>query len=347
MKTFVRNVNHLLEQGEPVVLATIVGHSGSTPRSSGAKMALPRSGNLLGTVGGGIVEAQAMDAARGMLDQAPGAAAMLDMDLTSDLAAGTDMICGGRMTLLLERLDPDDPGGKAWGRLDRALRTGQTSVLVTRFASDPNLHAVEHFLIPKSDQAPTELACLRDQALERGAAVLEDSDGLLTLAEPFVPPAPLFLFGAGHVSRATARMAGFVGFRVVVLDDRADFANTERFPDADDIVVLSSFEKALDGLGVDETAYLVILTRGHAHDKTVLAQALNTPAGYVGMIGSKKKRDAIYEALRDEGVSEADIARCHSPIGLALGAQTPEEIALSIVSELVAVRAGVREGKGA
>lgn len=341
MKTFVRNVNALLTRGEPVALATIVGHSGSTPRSSGAKMALPRSGDLLGTVGGGVVEAQAMTAALELLDREPGAAALLEMDLTDELTAGTDMICGGRMTLLLERLDPDGPDATTWADLDHALRQGETSVLLTRFKGGNEPRATGHELVLARQSVDADTASLRDQALDKGAALLvREENGAMTLAEPFVPPAPLYLFGAGHVSRATARLAAFVGFRVVVLDDRADFANKERFPEADDVRVLASFETALDGLVVGESAYIVILTRGHAHDKTVLAQALRTPAGYVGMIGSRKKRDAIYKALRQEGVSEADIARCHCPIGLAIGAQTPEEIALSIVSELVAARAG-------
>ena len=344
MKTLIRSVRTLLEQGEPVALATIVGHSGSTPRSSGAKLALSRSGGLLGTVGGGVVEAQAMRAARDLLDAGPDAAAMLEMDLTSDLAAGTDMICGGRMTLLLERLDPGGSGGRIWARLDDGLRQGLTSVLCTVFSNkNETLFAREHALFRPDETLAHDLAVLRDQALEHGAAILSRTgDGTLTLAEPFTPPAPVYLFGAGHVSRATARMAAFVGFRVVVLDDRAEFANAERFPEADRIVVLPSLDRAMEDIPVDESAFVVILTRGHVHDKTVLAQALRTPAGYVGMIGSKKKRDAIYTALREEGLSEADIERCHCPIGLSIGAQTPEEIALSIVSELVAVRAGER-----
>jgi xanthine/CO dehydrogenase XdhC/CoxF family maturation factor len=195
------------------------------------------------------------------------------------------------------------------------------------------------------------LARALPRAASDGAPALEEADGTpLLLASPF-PAAPvLYLFGAGHVSQATAAVAAGVGFSVVVLDDRAEFANRERFPHATRVQVLQSLDTALAELGdgapgapagpAGDDAYLAILTRGHLHDKTVLAQALRTPARYVGMIGSRKKRDAIYDALRAEGYTEADIARCRCPIGLTIGAQTPEEIAVSIVAELIAARAG-------
>ncbi|MBG0776613.1 MAG: XdhC family protein [Desulfovibrionaceae bacterium] len=195
------------------------------------------------------------------------------------------------------------------------------------------------------------LARALPRAASGGAPALEETGGApLLLASPF-PAAPvLYLFGAGHVSQATAAVAAGVGFSVVVLDDRAEFANRERFPHATRVQVLQSLDTALAELGdgapgapagpAGDDAYLAILTRGHLHDKTVLAQALRTPARYVGMIGSRKKRDAIYDALRAEGYTEADIARCRCPIGLTIGAQTPEEIAVSIVAELIAARAG-------
>lgn len=148
------------------------------------------------------------------------------------------------------------------------------------------------------------------------------------------------MFGAGHVSRQVAKLAKMVEFRVVVLDDRETFANGERFPEADDIRVLAHFDQAFSGLAIDADSYLVILTRGHGHDQTVLAQALRTSAGYIGMIGSRAKRTAIYQALLKQGFSRADLDRVHSPIGVDIGAQTPEELGVSIVGELIYKRAG-------
>jgi xanthine dehydrogenase accessory factor len=162
--------------------------------------------------------------------------------------------------------------------------------------------------------------------------------GTFVLTELIAPEETVYLFGAGHVSRETAMLASRIGFETVVLDDRPEFANRERFPEADEIHVLSSYEQAMDNLVIDSRGYIVILTRGHLHDKTVLGQAVTTPARYVGMIGSRKKRDAIFRALAAEGISQNDLARVHSPIGLSIGAETPAEIAVSITAELIRVR---------
>jgi len=128
----------------------------------------------------------------------------------------------------------------------------------------------------------------------------------------------------------------------VVLDDRSEFANQERFPKADELRVLDRFENAFSGLSADSNSFLVILTRGHSHDRTVLAQALRTQAGYIGMIGSHRKRDTIYQSLRDEGFTNADLDRVHCPIGLDIGGETPEEIAVSIVAEMIEVHSGLK-----
>jgi xanthine dehydrogenase accessory factor len=134
-------------------------------------------------------------------------------------------------------------------------------------------------------------------------------------------------------------MAAMVGFGVSVADDRGEYANRERFNDATEIRVLENFGNAFSGVAIGREDLIVILTRGHLHDKTVLAQALNTDAGYIGMIGSRKKRNAIYGALLKDGFSQADLDRVHSPIGLSIGAETPEEIAVSIVAEMIRHRA--------
>ena len=131
-------------------------------------------------------------------------------------------------------------------------------------------------------------------------------------------------------------------FYTVVLDDREEFANRQRFTDSDEIVVLKSFEDAFVGRVFDTNSYIVIVTRGHSHDKTVLAQALKTNAEYIGMIGSRRKRDIIYQKLLADKFSQTDIDRVHSPIGLNIRAETPEEIAISIVAELIQSRAEKR-----
>jgi xanthine dehydrogenase accessory factor len=160
------------------------------------------------------------------------------------------------------------------------------------------------------------------------------------LVESLCCEGTVYIFGAGHVSQKLAPLTGFAGFQTVVLDDRQEFANREMFATADQIVVLDSFVRAMEGLEINEDSYLVLVTRGHMHDKTVLGQALRTRAGYIGMIGSRKKRDAVYEELSVEGFSRHEFDRVYSPIGLDIGAETPEEIAVSIVAELIRARAG-------
>jgi len=168
---------------------------------------------------------------------------------------------------------------------------------------------------------------------------LEDYD---LLVEPIRKPNTAYLLGAGHVALPTAHMAALVGFRVVVLDDREAFANTARFPEAHAVRVLADFERPFEGLQVDRDSFIVIVTRGHLHDKTALAQALKTDAAYIGMIGSRRKRDQIFKRLLAEGFSEADLRRVHSPIGLNIGAETPEEIAVSIVAEMIEKKRSVK-----
>jgi xanthine dehydrogenase accessory factor len=149
----------------------------------------------------------------------------------------------------------------------------------------------------------------------------------------------VFIFGAGHISRQLALLTRLVGFRTVVLDDRPEFANRERFASADEVVVLPSLDGAMADLPLDENSFIVLVTRGHAHDKNLLGEALATRAGYIGMIGSRRKRDAVYQDLEKEGFAPEAFQRVHSPIGLSIAAETPEEIAVSIAAELIAVRA--------
>lgn len=332
MTALLHDIIRLLNDGEALAVATVVSHDGSTPRETGAKMAVRADGSILGTVGGGLLEARTMEVARALLDEPAGHAAILAIDLTNELAAGTDMICGGHVTLFLEHLAPDSEAARAWAEALDILGRGGWAEVVTRFGGDPPVvqgHAARE-AEPGGTAAGEASSALAMQGLEG------------QLVERLRPDPTLYIFGAGHVSQPTAAMGAAVGFRTVILDDRADFANAKRFPHADEIAVLPDFEDCFAGRAPGTEDFIVIVTRGHLHDRTVLAQSLATPARYVGMIGSRKKRDAIYDSLLADGVAQADIDRCHCPIGLSIGAQTPEEIAVSIVAELIRCRAGAQ-----
>jgi xanthine dehydrogenase accessory factor len=173
----------------------------------------------------------------------------------------------------------------------------------------------------------------------RSPRIVELEHGRFTLfAEPVEAGSVVYLFGAGHISTSVAPLASMVGFRVAVIDDRPEFATRERFPTADEVLVLP-FDKVFNHLRVTPDAYLVIVTRGHLSDRTVLRSALMTNPAYIGMIGSKRKRKTIYRSLLDEGVPQERLGAVHSPIGVEIGAETPEEIAVSIVGELIKTRA--------
>jgi xanthine dehydrogenase accessory factor len=335
----------LLDEGRAFVLATIVSRHGSTPRTAGTRMIVTADGSIRGTIGGGLVEAKVIEAAGGVLrSKRP---VVMPFDLTRSEVAAMDMICGGRLEVLLECVQPGSPAEgvlRGWGDAIGRREASQV-VIVIRFAG-ASVAGTDHLLIQER-RVVAGGRSLPDEALERILDAGEGAAGLcsvalggdLALVEAVLPGEIVYLFGAGHVAHPASRLAAFVGFRVVVVDDRPEFANRERFPDAEEVRVVPDFGVALNGCRRDPDAFVVILTRGHLHDKTVLAQALRTDAGYIGMIGSRRKRDQIYAALRQEGFTEADLQRVASPVGLPIGAETPEEIAVSIVAELIQVRA--------
>ena len=158
------------------------------------------------------------------------------------------------------------------------------------------------------------------------------------LIEPVFNYERVYIFGAGHVAQKIADITKMLDFKTIVLDDREEFANRERFKTADEVKTIPSFDNLFNYIKVDSRSYIIIVTRGHAYDKEVLAQMLKTDAKYIGMIGSKTKRDFIYNSLLNEGYTLKDIERVYCPIGLSIFAQTPEEIAVSIAAELVKIR---------
>jgi xanthine dehydrogenase accessory factor len=345
MKTIAEILCELLAKGEEAVLATIIGHQGSTPRTAGTHMVVSGDGEGHGSIGGGTLEARVLEAARELLSG--GCSRIISFDLSYEDVAATDMICGGQVEILLDRLIPTPEGVAMFNRWRQAHTDREDCLFVTVIAGvERKIERIDHCLILADGTVhgpfPLSSSALREVAREGRAprpiqvTRLENSTVVI---EPARKPKTLHLFGAGHVARPTAHMASLVGFRVEVMDDRDEFADAGRFPDADVIRVLPDFNRALSEVSVDGDSFVVIVTRGHEYDKTVLAQILKTEACYIGMIGSRRKRDAIYRALLTEGFTHEDLRRVHCPIGLDIGAETPEEIAVSIVAELIRHRA--------
>ncbi|WP_027361339.1 XdhC family aldehyde oxidoreductase maturation factor [Halodesulfovibrio aestuarii] len=321
------------------VLATVISSTGSTPRSSGAHMLICPEGEFYGTIGGGLVEAKVQETGARFLPGKTGAAALHFYELDNTKAGALGMSCGGSLTVLLERLTPDHYA--EFVQLKNDVLKGNASSREAYYAQNSDIWTritADQLADAKYADALHSIRASKEAAPSDTGPLLLNEHSLQYFSETYHPTATVIIAGAGHVAKPTAEIAHIAGFSVIVLDDRDDFANTKRFPNAH-VMVVDSLDDILSDITVHKDCYVVIVTRGHEHDKTVLQQILTTPAKYIGMIGSKSKRDGLYERLREEGVTDEAIARCHCPIGLPLGGRTPEEIAVSIIAEIVQTKA--------
>ena len=343
MRVIYEEIVRLLTDGKRAVLATVIQQVGSAPRTSGAQMLIREDGSSLASVGGGRLEGEVLKEAPRVLKQ--GEARVLPFYLTGKDVADTDMICGGNVQVFLEPLTRTQPEIiKIFTALVEVKKTGGKGTLATVVEPGPLgehegikvLVTSDGRTIGSVELTPEAREAAQQVMVERVARLIPWGQGRLYMEPVFSEPT-LYLFGAGHVSRYIAPVAKMVEFRVVVIDDRPEYANSDYFPRADDIWV-ESFEGLGRKLDLDDDAYLVIVTRGHVHDYTVLKDVLGKGARYIGMIGSRRKRDLVYKQLKEDGVSQAGLAKVHSPIGLDIKAETPEEIAVSIVAELIRVR---------
>jgi xanthine dehydrogenase accessory factor len=240
--------------GQKCALATIVEAQGSIPSYTSAKLLVREDGSMIGTIGGGCVEAEVWNAAREAMEtEKP---KRLSFNLGQDAAYENGLICGGQVDIYVE---------------------------------------------------------------------------------PVLPPPKAFIFGAGHISKSLATVAGMAGFETAIVDDRESFANRGRFPDAGEIFA-GEYEDVFPKLEINEHSYLVIVTRGHRDDMRVLRWAVTTPARYIGMIGSKRKVIGVIKELEKEGMPRPPGERIFAPMGFAIGAVTPEEIAVAVVAEMIAAR---------
>lgn len=342
-----QEIHRLLSLGEDVVVATIVHHSGSTPRTSGSKMIVCRDGRTIGTIGGGPVEAEVTQTARTVFTTKGPLLKTYDFN-TSASAAAMDLICGGRFVMLVEHFAADRETCEIIGMLTERMAGGQEAVRLSRLAgsTESGNVSIEHAVIDFGGQWQGPLQPpegLQERIVEerQGAqtTTLFDHDGQQYLIEVIVPLKTVYILGAGHVAKEIAPLLHRASFRTVIIDDRAEFANTTRFPEADRVMVSSGYSHLFADFKLDTNSYIIIVTRGHSYDRECLGQALQTEAGYVGMIGSRKKREQIYRSLLEEGISTGDLERVHCPIGLPIGGETPFEIAVSIVAEIIQHRA--------
>ena len=259
----------LIEQGEDFVVAKVVDTKGSAPRKKGAVMMMRKDGATVGTVGGGLLEAETEKLCRKTFETKE-KSHIYEFTLDEKQKGALDMGCGGDATVQIQYIDADDPGD---------------------------------------------------------------------FVKEFKLASTAYIFGGGHVAYALEPVLRHVDFRTVVIDDRGEYANAERYPHAERTIAVDDFDHAFDEIETDEDSYIIIVTRGHRGDLQVLRQALARPYAYLGMIGSRRKNGLLYDTLREEGVTEEQLSTVHAPIGLSIGSETPEEIAISIVAEIIQERA--------
>lgn len=343
MREILDQVLDQLAKGEESALVTLVSERGSTPRAAGAQMLVRADGSIVGTIGGGLLEATMMGQAREVIRQRR--SRVTSMALSGRSVEAEEMLCGGQAHVLIAYVPPGDPllSSVCRALADAVLRR-RRAWLFTVVSRDEAAARVSYCLLADDGQMVGDRPC-DGEALRRLVgrigvhSMASLPDGREVHMESVDPPTQAVICGAGHVSQALAPVAQSAGFQAVVLDDRPQFANRDRFPQAAQIVVLPGFDDAFAEVQVDQHSYVVIVTRGHTHDYSVLTQALRTPAAYIGLMSSKTKSKHVRQALQEEGFSPSEIARVHSPIGLSIGAETPAELAVSIVAEMIQVRA--------
>jgi xanthine dehydrogenase accessory factor len=323
-----KDVERWRSEGEEVALATVVRTWGSGPRGPGAKMALTKDARLSGSVSGGCVEAAVVEEGREVLET--GAPKLLHFGISDETAWNVGLTCGGSIEIFVEKLSDalfesfsksiQDGKGVARATVIRGVDTGR-SVFVRE--GEPA-------------KTVTEAAALR--ALEQGQCdVFTDEDGAEIFLDVELPPPTLVMVGGVHIAIALTTMAKALGYRTIVIDPRGVFGSAERFPHADELIPEWS-DEGLEALGLDRSSAVATLTHDPKIDDPALMVALRSPAFFVGALGSKKTHEKRRKRLLDRGLTEAELSRLFAPVGLDIGSRTPEEIALSVLAQIVAVR---------
>ena len=354
MKEVIQGAVETLRDGRPCVLATVVRTKGSTPQKAGAMLLVKDDGSGLGTLGGGCVEGDIWFAAKEMLRDGSGPE-FKDYYLNEDIAARDGLVCGGTMYFYLEPLRSLEDFLPLGDEILEAYDGGEPVSLATVVNSPGRPELLGAKLLLRADGTVSGTLgsdTLDGPALEvaqRVAAIgntesISTDNGTEIFVEGFTTPPTLVMVGGGHVGKATADLADFLGFRVYVVDDRPEFSNDDRFPYAEQTIV-TPYEYWSDLLSINVNTFVVVATRGHRYDDMALESALKTRARYIGLLGSRRKTLMIYRRLLEQGTTKDRIREVYAPIGLNIGALTPEEIAVSVMSEVIMVRRGGDGGK--
>ncbi|MFF3870955.1 XdhC family protein [Streptomyces sp. NPDC001978] len=343
MREVLPQLRELAAAGTPFALATVVTVRGSAPRQPGAVMAVTPDGRVIGSVSGGCVEGAVYEAATEVL--ATGQARLHTYGIADEDAFAVGLTCGGTLEVLVRAQGPHDAGlNRLLDCLDRDEPVAVATVIGGAAPLGAQLVATQdgtHGSLgnPGLDRAAADEArgALSTAVRHVGAEGRRRMDEVTLFLQSFRPPARMLVFGAIDHAAATARMGAFLGYRVTVCDARPVFATPERFPGADEVVCAWPHEY-LARTDVDERTAVCVLTHDPKFDIPLLLAAMRTRAGYIGVMGSRRTHDDRTRRLREGGATDADLSRLRSPIGLDLGARTPEETAVSIAAEIIATR---------
>jgi xanthine/CO dehydrogenase XdhC/CoxF family maturation factor len=343
-------IESLSARGEKLALATIVAVRGSTYRRPGARLLVPEEGDLVGNISGGCLENDVADVAKIVMRE--GQARIVSFDLTADDDAvwGWGLGCNGAFELFVE---PADKAAEVAGALRMALEEERPICMVTVLDSTTDGvaqgdrvlvrpgGALERSFGDDALDAAAQRAALELLGRER-SEIRQLTEGVRAFVEVLEPPLRLLVCGAGHDAAPLVRQAAALGWSPIVVDDRPEFLNRERFPDAADFVLVERPDKMAEVAPVDERTFVVVMTHNFLRDKEYVRSLLGSPARCVAMLGPAVRTARLLDELREEGVDigQDNLDRFRGPAGLDLGAEGPEEIAAAICAEIVAVKRG-------
>lgn len=321
-----------LSAGEDLVLVTVVASSGATPRGAGARMLVGRSGRICGTIGGGAVEYRSEHIAAEVLKEKKSGSH--DFSLTKNDVQNLGMICGGDVKVYFRYIPAGDGETLALAaEAEKRFEGGQDMWLLNEISDGGRMciYSADEGSFPYEPPLWTrDLMSRKPQSGER--------EGREFYAEQINSSGRVYVFGCGHVAQELVPVLAHVGFRCVAMDDRPEFASRELFPSAEEVLLID-FQRVADYVAIGPEDYVCIMTRGHAFDAVVQAQALRTPACYIGVIGSRHKAAGVRAALKEQGFTDGQLDRIVTPIGLEIKAETPAEIAISIAGQMILHRA--------
>ena len=320
MKSIFEQLHSFLQEGQPVVLATVIEAGGSTPRGPGARMIVLENGEMIGTIGGGQVEYLVAQDAKKMFESKESRERFFGLEKGGNAA----MTCGGKLRVLLQYIEVNEKNLQLYEQIQDCISHRKNSWLcIPLSAPDDARLSIEN---------PPPLNCT-----VRKQEIIEQ-DGNIFYVEMVSAKTALYLFGAGHVGQEVLPMMKHLGFYTVLVDPRKELANREIFPEADEIYNFP-YAQLSEQLSVTDQDYVVVMTNTHHSDLEVMKQVLKKNPFYLGMMGSKKKISFITESLLEEGYTQEEIQQCYMPIGINILAETPAEIAVSVAGQIIQHRA--------